>query len=776
MITRLFLLLFFCASLHAQQKSIKGSVQDTYGTALIGALLTVRETHQTVKSNEYGEFEFTVSGQQTIHLKCTYYGYYEAEKKIDLISGNLERVQFTLKENTTALEEVIITAEKKETKLQRTPIAVSAISAKEIEQRKITEMTDLVMNVPNLITMSGGSPTLNIMSIRGILTFSTDPAIGVYIDGIPMFDGYASSMQLQDIERVEVLRGPQSTLYGRNALGGVINILSKQPGNTSKGFAEAGFGNYNSQEYRAGISTPLIKDKLFTSINGFYTARNGLYENEFTGKKFDNYKNYGGNFFLKYLASDRLSFLLNSKLEKNDIIGTFAYAMNAAYANEKPYKVNQNGKNIENRTLSTTSLLAQYKLDNWELSSLTGYSYLNDIYDAYDQDFTPYDIITYLAPTRPQRTLTQELKIASRNLKKWDITGGLFAFLDNKKAESQFYYGPDAVTADPNAPYLYSTISEQKGKGLAAYAHLTYALTDKLKLTGGIRYDYDEKKMVLHDEFEKKPAPVQVYPEREASTSSNAISPKLNLSYLAAEDMTLYANYAKGFRPGGVNQYGKASSTHLSYEPEYTDNYEIGVKTEWFQRRLRANFAAFYTYWRDQQQTLMAPETYVANIGEMNSKGIEIELTALPVKNLEIRYNLGVVNTQYNKLLLLNDDKSDNIDFKGNKQIFTPDFSSSLSVTYSGKITKDVNFFIVPEWKYLGKYYLTYYNDLIQDPFSLVNINAGVKYKKYELKFWVKNLTDSRYFSFVYANNRGNNSPVSLGLPTTLGTSLKVTF
>lgn len=773
-----FILLFFTTTLvNAQGKlTLKGIVQDDYGSPIIGAVITVRETGEATHTDEYGKFNLFVPDFESINLECSYIGFERLEQTIKPSEIDLNKLVLILNEKMTTLSEVIITAEKKETKLQKTSIAVSAISSKAIEQRKMTEMTDMVMSVPNLITMTVGAPSLNMMSIRGVLTFSTDPAIGINIDGVPMFDGYASSMQLQDIERVEVLRGPQSTLYGRNALGGVINILTKQPGNTTKGFAEIGFGNYNTQEYRVGISTPLIKDKLFVSVNGFHTGRSGLYTNEYTDKSFDDYKNYGGNFYLKYLVGDKLSLTLNSKLEKNNLHGTFPWAMNVDYAFDKPYYVNQDGKNIEKRTLSTTSLQAKYGLDKWELSSLTSFSYLNDTYDDYDQDFSTYDIVTYLLPDRPQKTWTQELKIVSRNMGKWDITGGIFGFLENKEATSQYYYGPDAATTYPDAPYLYSSISEQRGKGFAAYAHISYSITDKLKLTGGLRYDYDEKRLNIYNEYEKEPNPVQTFPERTISTSANATSPKLNLSYLATDDITLYVNYAKGFRPGGVNQYGSANSTHLTYKPEFTDNYEVGIKTEWLDRRLRANFTAFYTDWKEQQQTMMMGESYIDNIGEMTSKGLELEVTALPLKNLEIHYNFGIVSTKYDKLLLLSEDGTSNINYKGNKQIFTPDFSSSLSVTYSGKFSKDVSFFVVPEWKYLGKQYMTYYNDLVQDPFHLININAGIKFKNYELKLWAKNITNSRYISYAYANQRGNNTPVNLGLPLTFGASAKLNF
>lgn len=776
-ITLCTLLMISVLSLQAQQpKTITGRITDPSGNPLSYVNVVIKNSREATRTNDEGRFSLKVSGKEPVWVICTHFQYKAVEVSVDPEKNPSGNLTIVMEEQATSLEEVIITAEKKEATLQRTPIAVSALTSREIENRKITEVGDMVMAVPNLITMNAGSPTLNIMAIRGILTFSTDPAIGVYIDGIPAFDGYGTSMQLQDILRVEVLRGPQSTLYGRNALGGVINILTRQPGNTLRGFAEIGMGNLNAQEYRAGISSPLIKNKLFTSVNGFFTGRSGLITNEFDGKKFDDIHNYGGNFYLKYLPADRVSLVLNTKLEKNDITGTFPYPPNAQAALARPFTVNQNGSNIENRTLLNSSLNISYQLNKWELSSLTGFAHLNDIYDKYDQDYSPYDVILWFAPRRPQNTWTQELRVTSHNLDRWDIVGGLFGFAERREARTDTHFGADAVSMDPNAPYIYSSLSDQKGKGFAAYAHITYALTDKLRLTGGLRYDYDEKQLTLHDEYEKSPYPVQVFPSRTVSTSANALSPKINLAYLISDDVSVYANYAKGFRPGGVNQYGNAEAGYLTYQPEYTDNYEAGLKTEWLQNRLRANFAAYYTYWRDQQQTLAVPDFRILNIGEMYSRGVELELTALPVRNFEIRYNLGVVNTGYDKLLLTNEAGTDNADYEGNRQVFTPGFSSALSLSYTGTISKDFRYFVIPEWKYLGKQYMTYYNDLVQDPFHLLNANAGLRYKNYEIRIWAKNITDSRYLSFAYANYRKGNAPVALGLPQTYGVNLKVTF
>ncbi|MDT4876545.1 hypothetical protein FQZ97_1119860 [compost metagenome] len=135
-----------------------------------------------------------------------------------------------------------------------------------------------------------------------------------------------------------------------------------------------------------------------------------------------------------------------------------------------------------------------------------------------------------------------------------------------------------------------------------------------------------------------------------------------------------------------------------------------------------------------------------------------------------------MINTGYDKLLLTDETGADNADYKGNRQVLTPDFSSALSLSYTGRITKDLSYFVIPEWKYLGKQYMTYYNDLVQDPFHLLNANAGLRYKNYEARFWAKNITDSQYLSFAYANYRMENSPVAFGLPKTYGVNLKVTF
>ncbi|SHF16770.1 TonB-dependent receptor [Pedobacter caeni] len=774
-----FSLFIFCLSRANAQKGgeINGYIHTEDNQAVAGAIIQIKELKLERSSDKNGRFSFNLMpGSYTIF--AIHMGYHTESYKISVKAGETAQLDINCKHQPIQLDAVTVTAEKRENLLQKVPMAVSALSGKQIQERNIREMGDLVLAVPNLMSMNIGSPSLNIMSIRGVLTFSQDPVVGVYIDGVPMFDGYSASVQMQDIERVEVLRGPQSTLYGRNGLGGVINLITRKPDNNFHGFAEAGIGNYNAQRYNIGLSGPLIKDKLFAGISGLYDTRKGYFHNQYDGRKFDRPETYNGNFYLKYLASDKLSFTFNAKVEHNDVPGAFPYVPGAEKALKNPYVINQNGTNLEKRKLVTSSLQALYRTNGIELSSVTGYTYLSDTYKDYDIDYDTYNAMSFEVPRAPQNTLTQEFKIVTDSRKALKFTGGIFGFIDRKEGNTIYLTGPDMPPSkDPNAPlppYDSATDTDRKIYGIAAYTNLSYALSSQWELTAGLRYDYEKRNMSYIQGFFKAPNPWMYQPEAKIKGHNGAFSPKLSISYNPETDLLLYATYSRGYRSGGFNAY-TLDASRLNYKPEYTNNYEIGFKSEWLDKRLRANVALFYTRWKDQQQTLTVPENLIDNIGELTNKGGELELTALPVKGLEVNYNIGVVHTRYEKLLLPVS-KTENKDFVGNKQIFTPSFTSSLSATYRYYANDQTSFYVIPEWKYFGKQYMTYYNDLTQNAFSLINISAGIKYRKFELSLWAKNIGEAKYLSFAYATQTAATTPVLIGNPRTYGSSLKVRF
>lgn len=768
-------LLFTLCLLQAQTFRLSGKIFTQDGRAAAMATVRISELSLQTITNEYGRYSFNNIAAGSYTLTVSSVGFQTYQKTIE-INSSTTWPDIYLEQNAVELEQVTITAEKKATNLQKTAMAVSAISGKQIEERKIQEMGDLVLAVPNLMSMNLGSPTLSSIAIRGILTFSETPAVGVYVDGVPMFDGYASSTQMKDIERIEVLRGPQSTLYGRNALGGIINILTRQPGNKLKGLAEAGYGNYGNQHYAAGISGPLVKNKLLAGFSGMYTKRNGYYTNLYTNKKFDKPETMNGNFYLTWLASDKLSVTFNSKAEINNIIGTFPYVINADSALKYPYTINQNGTNEEKRTLLTNSITINYQLKGAKLTSMTGFTYLDDTYKNYDVDYSPYDLMIWEMPKQRTKTWIQELRLVTDQQKKWQLTAGIFAFADQKQAENVYIYRPDAVMMDPNAPYNSGSYTTKKINSISGYATLRYRITDKWNVSAGLRYEYEDRSLRYHSDFVKAPDPAIVTPEQKITGHNSALSPKLSVAYLPNENVQFYGTYTRGYRPGGFNQFA-VQQARLNYDPEYTDNFELGFKSEWLNRRLRINAAIFHTYWKDQQQALALPEIIVQNIGELTNTGAEVEVTSLLTKDLELRYNFGWIYSDY-KVLYLPDaaNPGENINGKGNKQIFTPSFTSALSLAYHKNLNNNWSLFVIPEWKLLGKQYMTYYNDLEQNSFNLVNANIGIKYQKLELSLWGKNLTDSRYISFIYATQTRATSPALIGAPRTYGILLRTRF
>ena len=279
------------------------------------------------------------------------------------------------------LEEVKVTAQKVTEDPQKVAAGLTVISAKKVEGYRIQNTKELTGIVPNLYS-AGPGDNRNVTSIRGIATTSYDPAVATYIDGVNQFglDTYMAS--LFDVERIEILRGPQGTLYGRNAMGGVINIITKQPTNFTSGFAGIDVGNYGAQRYSLGIRTALVKDKLFFGAAGQYTRQDGFYSNLFNGQHFDGQSGLGGNYYLKYLPGQDWAITLNAKHSNNRNNGAFPLASSPADAFADPFSLNQNATarmfdNIFNKIFSQVHVVFQitkshFRFYHPELSQVPG--------------------------------------------------------------------------------------------------------------------------------------------------------------------------------------------------------------------------------------------------------------------------------------------------------------------------------------------------------------------------------------------------------------------
>lgn len=684
------------------------------------------------------------------------------------------------------LDSVVVTAQKTEQFLKDVPLSVSSISSRDVEQFRIWNTKQLTGIVPNLFSSNPGD-NRNITSIRGISTTSYDPAIATYIDGVNQFGLDTYIAELADIERIEVLRGPQGTLYGRNAMGGVINIITRKPSNSLNGYAELSLGNYQMSRFTAALRTPLITDKLFVGISGSYQSRNGYFTNEFNNETFDKQYNYNGNYFIKWLPTHKWTIDLNFKhlSNRNDGAFTLIQGLDAALAD--PYKINQDATATMIDNTINSSIAVNYKGEAFNFSSQTSYQSNYRIYDdPLDGDFSPIDGVTiindYGKDFNKVNVFTQEFKFSSpaKNASSISWVAGAYAFLLDNPVKQAVHFGEDAeMVGSPQKNFSLINTNEGRGSGIAVFGQATYKILKSLEATAGLRFDHESKENSVLGEYADDASGDQmvIFPGASAKASFNAFSPKLGLLYRIHENANIYLNYSRGFRAGGLSQLGSDPSQPplIEYDPEYSSSFEIGAKENYFDRKLFINVAAFFTKVNDAQvPTLILPDasTVTRNAGRLESMGMDMEISALPFNGLTVDYSLGYTHSEFKELKL--SQYGQEVDLKGNRQLFSPDITSMLALQFEhpinmvGKTGNTLRLFIRGEWFYMGTQYFDLSNTMRQSPYHLLNSRFGFRNQRVELGFWMRNITDTRYVDYAY-----DFGAVHLADPQTLGGSLK---
>ena len=571
---------------------------------------------------------------------------------------------------TKQLEEVMVTANKREESIIKVNTSVTSLSSKKIEDTRTWGLSGLTALVPNYNYQELGVSFQQIQSIRGIQVFSENPAVSTYIDDVNNIDILANGFAFTDIERIEILRGPQGTLYGRNAMGGVVNIITKKPTNQTNGFAETSFGNIGLQRYSTGIKTPIIKDKLYFGLNGLYQTQDGFLKNDITststtdtnlnGKSVGGEKNLYGNMFLKWLVSNRFQLTLNLKgqQDKSNNSGFMVSQFSDTYAFANPDVINLSRIQNHERNILNTSLVAKYNADKFTITSISALQTIS--FGFKDLDFpgiyhSYYDgKIGELLP--PQKVWSQELRINSHSDSKFQYTAGVYAFTQKgyEPTTNTAYELSDAEAAAfglPSGTYLINR-NRSNNSGLAGFGEMSYQLTNKLKTTVGLRYDYEKREATFNgfgDAMLFNGVITEINPNITSNGNYSAISPKFSVNYSVNELSNIYATYTRGFRAGGINASSLPEGVRQTFDPEYSNNYEIGYKSYLLNKKLSIGASAFLIQWKDLQfYNLVAPFTYAReNVGNAQSAGIEIEVSALPAKGLQLDGSFGFNPTEY---------------------------------------------------------------------------------------------------------------------------------
>jgi len=684
-------------------------------------------------------------------------------------------------DSAASLNEVVVTAQKREEPLGKVPIAIAAFTASQVQQFRLWNNKDISGVVPGLYAADPGDGR-DVISIRGITSTSYDPAIAVYIDGINQFglDTYIPS--LFDIQRIEILRGPQGTLYGRNAMGGVMNIITRQPTNQIGGLAEVSTGNYGLQRYMAAFRAPLVRNKLFIGVAGLYEGRNGYYTNVYDGSSYDKQHSFTGNYYVKYLMGPRWTLDLNIKHRNNRNHGAFPLVADLSSVFQQPFKLDQNAKTTMMDNTFQSSFSAGYKGRGFNFKSQTSYQRNYRYYqEPIDGDFSPLDAISVINNYGKRwnniKALTEDIQFSSAASSGLKWTAGSYWFYQDQPNKQATRYGNDANLLGVGDS-LFSTINTTRNHkwGMAFYGQLSYAISRRASLTAGLRYDYEHQWEDVLGEYQHDPdpSPVVIIPDTSGRVSFHAFSPRLALDYQVADHATLYAVYSRGFRTGGLTQlsFNPLQPPLAGFRPEYSSNYELGIKNSLLSRALQVNADVFFTHINDVQvPTLILPEaiTVTRNTGRLDNWGAEAEIAGRFVKGLEVVYNFGYTHSRYQSLKL--SENGGVVDLAGKRQLFTPDITSLLAVQYGLVLGEGCRAFVRGEWKMLGATYFDLANTMRQSPYSIYNMRCGVGLRRFELAVWGRNIGDKKYISYAY-----DFGAYHLGDPATWGVTLGVKF
>lgn len=703
---------------------------------------------------------------------------------------------------TKQLEEVIVTANKREESIIKVNTSITSLSSKKLEDTRTWGLSGLTALVPNYNYQELGVSFQQIQSIRGIQVFSENPAVSTYIDDVNNIDILANGFAFTDIERIEILRGPQGTLYGRNAMGGVVNIITKKPTNQTNGFAETSFGNLGLQRYSTGIKTPIIKDKLYFGLNGLYQTQDGFLKNNISGtsatdtnlngKSVGGEKNLYGNMFLKWLVNNRFHLTLNLKgqQDKSNNSGFMVSQFSDTYAFANPDVINLSRIQSHERNILNTSLVAKYNADKFTITSISALQTIS--FGFKDLDFpgiyhSYYDgKIGELLP--PQKVWSQELRINSHSDNKFQYTAGVYAFTQKgyEPTTNTAYELSDAEAAAfglPSGTYLINR-NRSNNSGLAGFGEMSYQLTNKLKATVGLSYDYEKREATFNgfgDAMLFNGVVTEINPNITADGNYSAISPKFSVNYSVNELSNIYATYTRGFRAGGINASSLPVGVRQTFDAEYSNNYEIGYKSYLLNKKLSVGASAFLIQWKDLQfYNLVAPFTYAReNVGNAQSAGIEIEVSALPGKGLQLDGSFGFNPTEYKGFDLKRVNFGTGVEsttaIGGNKLSNAPTHTLFLGAQYEYSINQKLKAIVRGEIRNLGKQYTDIQNQIEQPSYTLLNSRIGLTYGKYSLFFWGQNLTNERYLAYGNPDSSfGRQS--RMAQPRTFGLTLSAKF
>jgi len=703
-----------------------------------------------------------------------------------------------------ALEEIIVTANRREQNLQEVAVSVAAFTEEFFKESGTTNLKQLEQYTPSLkITPTTDSRSTSIR-IRGIGSIGTnagiDPSVGLFIDGIYQGRAGMSIADLMDVERVEVLRGPQGALYGKNTAAGALNIISRRPGELFEAEVEGVYGNYDNQELRGMVNVPLGDAGHATRIAGYWVQRDGFDDNTWTGDEINNADRWGAKSRTLVNLSDTGELLLtldyareNSDCCAPDILdydgagSPLGVPFDAVAASEGiplPDADPFDRKLLANRPFHNDVKVGGAALEwNQEVGSDFGITWLNAwrFYkndSDFDGDFSHLEAVEMSAKVDLDQ-YSSELRLTSPEGPTIDYVAGLYAY--HSKMDTDGTTGMLEAVGKvfafgilmPEGSVNYDTNTHET-TSYAAFGQLNWHIDDKWRLTAGARVTYEEKRrdgsQISRPQL---PFPIDAPPIAgpdftvDESRSTTDVSPTLSLTYFMRDGLMLYASFSQGFKSGGFNQVRTAVGVPGEFDDERSRNYEVGWKGSWLDRRLQVNGTAFYVDYDDfQAQGFDGANITVRNAGSLESKGLELEVAYLPVASLSLGMAVGYNDAEYQDFKTGECTVKQLVDITGGSPFIAPNCVQDLSgerldnapewtvstfAQYRDTVPgTNLGWSARIEYNYTDEFYMAQDLDenLLNDDTQLVNARIGLigEDERWELTLWGRNLLDEEYY------------------------------
>lgn len=719
--------------------------------------------------------------------------------------------------NASQVGDIIVTAQKRSEKLQDVPIAVTALTAESMEKKRILDLVDLSNQAPGLQIKTddnGANPRIFIRGV-GVNDFNpaTNSAVGIYSDGVYVASPLAQRLAFFDLQQVEVLRGPQGTLYGRNTTGGAINVQSRLPDNVAEADFNFEYGNFNSVNAQGGFSLPIIKDKLAIRVAGLYQRDDGYSLNRLTGHR--------GNDVNRWALRGVVRFTPTSDITDNLVIsvgksrGGSIWAYNRSlfpataeatgpdglcgsgfytsgqctnllgYANtsEDLYQGDYQFEGKDKVDLLTISNSLSIDLGGVSLVSVTGYQHAwRD--DLEETDANPLPII-YGRYKAKQNTFSQELRLQSNGGGPFKYVIGAYYAHDFLINDSYYDLLPGFLNPTPDNPTgtdlvngigLFNWPLRQVTDSYAGFGQIDYDVTSKLTLTGGLRYSADRKSFHYVSEAAFGAVPIFIYDNRKTFSSWSG---KVGVQYKFSPRANIYASYNRGTKSGGFFS-GQTGDPVLvqPYKDETVNAYEVGAKTELLGKTLQANVSAFYYDYRNLQvyttqiSGLVTRQVFT-NASAARIYGGELELVARPTNGLNITLSGAYLNAKYRNFI------SQGANYSGNTLPSAPKISIQGAIDWE----HDVGFATLvtsSSISFRSKVWFDTANTprLTDQARAYVDGRIGFRFARdtFELGVWGKNLFKETNISDITSIQSLGFDIVSVGPPRTYGLYLKAKF